>query len=54
MKALTIKQHHWVLANPRELRTPVVCRGRLGVFDLPDPVATAVNSSFCGPDAPTD
>lgn len=35
--------YHWVLANPRELWRPVKCRGRLGVFDLPDPAATAVD-----------
>lgn len=38
--------YHWVLTNPRELWTPVPCRGRLGVFDLPDPVAAAVDSPF--------
>jgi hypothetical protein len=38
--------YHWMLANPQELWTPVPCRGRLGVFDLPDPVAAAVSSPF--------
>jgi hypothetical protein len=38
--------YHWVLTNPHQLVTPVPCRGRLGVFDLPDPVATAVDSPF--------
>lgn len=37
---------HWVLANARALPFAVPCRGRLGVFDLPDPVATAVESPF--------
>jgi activating signal cointegrator 1 len=37
-------QWAWLLANARPLPEPVPCRGRLGLFDVPDP---AVPASQC-------
>lgn len=35
-------QHHWRLANPRPVPEPVPCKGRLGLWCLPDQVEAAV------------
>lgn len=35
-------QCHWRLANPRPLSAPVPCKGRLGLWGLPDEVEAAV------------
>ncbi|GAA4221417.1 hypothetical protein FHR32_005076 [Streptosporangium album] len=35
-------QRHWRLANPRPLVEPVSCKGRLGLWNLPEDVEAAV------------
>ena len=35
-------QFHWRLANVRPLAEPMPCKGRLGLWDLPDDVEAAV------------
>ena len=34
--------HHLVLANPRPLATPIPCRGRLGLWTVPDDIAAQI------------
>jgi hypothetical protein len=36
------QQYHWKLVNPRPLSEPVPCKGRLGLWELPDDVEAAV------------
>jgi hypothetical protein len=36
------QQYHWMLANRRALAEPVPCKGRLGLWELPDDVEAAV------------
>lgn len=40
---------HWRLANPRPLVQPVPCKGRLGLWDLPAEVETAVRMQIAPP-----
>ncbi|MGV9536576.1 ASCH domain-containing protein [Streptosporangium sandarakinum] len=39
-------QRHWKLANPRPLAEPVPCRGRLGLWSLPEDVEAAVRDQL--------
>ncbi|MGC5012562.1 hypothetical protein ACLQ2R_17500 [Streptosporangium sp. DT93] len=39
-------QHHWRLTNVRPLAQPVPCKGRLGLWNLPDAVETAVHDQL--------
>jgi hypothetical protein len=39
-------QHHWRLTNVRPLAQPVPCKGRLGLWNLPDNVRDAVTEQL--------
>lgn len=43
-------QHHWELADVRPLTAPVPCKGRLGLWDLPTDVQTAVEGPLAAAD----
>lgn len=38
--------YHLVLANPRPLATPIPCKGRLGLWTLPDETAAALAAAL--------
>lgn len=40
---------HWVIAGPRPLAEPVPCRGRLGLWRLPEDVESAVRAQLEAP-----
>ena len=42
-------QFHWQLTKVRTLRTPVSCRGALGLWTLPDDVEAAVRAQIGKP-----
>ena len=39
-------RYHLVLANPRSLPKPIPCRGRLGLWTLPDDIAAQVEEAL--------
>lgn len=41
--------HHWTLANSRQLKYPISCKGRQGLWDLPDDVEAAVMAQLAAP-----